>query len=334
MRFLGLLITLLFSFNTQAVIVSDLYEVTLAVADQSSEELSQAASEGLQQVFIKVTGSTETLASEALQQTSSEAMRFVKSYRYSQSDEQLLVRLQFAQTPIEAKIKDAGFPIWGRSRPLLLIWQAAESNRQRHIINQEHPQLYQAIEQAMNQRGVPILWPNLDLEDQISLPVNHLWGLFRNSIEQAAARYLTDAFMAGKLNQSTDGIWHYQGFLQLQQEHLNIQLQHEEQNALLHLVAGEIASFLAEHYAVADTLSASGQQITVQGIKNFKQYQHLLEYLNANIAIKNVAVTAISQDQLSVSLDLSTDWHRVWQNLSFDKRLQETDESLVYRWQY
>lgn len=334
MRFLGLLISLLFCLNVQAVVVSDLYEVKLAVTDQSSTELERAASDGLQQVFIKVTGSTQTLDNELLQQASSQAMSFVKSYRYSHTDDQLIVRLQFAQNPVDTKLKQAELPIWGRSRPLLLIWQAAEINRQRQIINHEQPQLYQSIEQAMNQRGIPILWPSLDLEDQIALPNNHLWGLFRNHIEQASARYLTDAFMAGKLSQGVDGAWHYQGFLQLQQKHLDLQVSDEDQSVLIHQVAGEIASFLAEHYAVADTLTASGQQIDITGIHNFKQYQQLLEYLNANIAIKSVTVTAIAQDQLTLSLDLSTDWQRVWQNLAFDKRLQETDESLVYHWQY
>lgn len=334
MRFLSLIVTFLFCISAQAVVVSDLYEVKLAVANQSDDELQQAAKDGLQQVFIKVSGSIETLENELLLRAADNAMRFVKSYRYSHQDDQLLVRIQFSEKPVDTQIRQAGMPIWGHSRPLLLIWQAAEIDQQRQIINAEQPQMYQLFEQAMNQRGIPILWPNLDLEDQIALPINHLWGLFRNDIEQAASRYLTDAFMAGKLSQAIDGSWHYQGFLQLKNDHLDIQLNHTDINLLVHQVADRIASFLAEHYAVADTLNAIGEQVTISGIKNFKQYQQLLEYLNANVAIKKVTVIAVNQDQLTLALDLSTDWQRVWQNLSFDKRLQETDESLVYHWQY
>lgn len=334
MRFLSLLLLFCFSISAQAVIVSDLYEVQLRVEDQSLEVRTQAIQDALQQVFIKVSGTKESLNNELLQAKNDSALTFVESYRYQSSSEQLLIVVQFIPKQVNAALTQAGLPIWGKSRPLLLIWQADEYLQQRRIVNYEAPQVYSLIEEAMNERGIPILWPSLDLEDQIALPIGHLWGLFHGDIEKASSRYLTDAFIAGKLYQNAQDLWQYQGFLQLKQDSLSIQLAHEDQHVLIHQLADQIASFLSEHYAVTTNLTAEGQQISVTGVQNFASFQQLLEYLRANVAIKQVSVVTIDKDTLTLSLQLSTDWQKVWQNLAFDKRLQETDNNLVYHWSY
>lgn len=334
MRLLSLLFVLCLSVSTHAVVVSDLYQVHIAVDDQSSAQFDEALNEALQQVFIKVSGSISTLHNEQIQHVSATPQRFLKSYRYQQSSNQLSLTFQFAERLVDGALRDAGQPIWGRSRPLVLLWQGVEANGKRIVLGQ-HEELMQAeIEQAFNARGIPILWPAQDLEDQVNLPVNHLWGLFRGDITSASQRYLTDAFIAGKLQQLADGQWRYQGYLQLKQEVLELEQQHQELVELLHQVTDSIASFLAEHYAVTSDQLIAGQHITVTGIKNFKQYQQLQSYLAANVAIKHVQVVAIDHHQLTLALEHSGEWDKVWQNLSFDKRLVATDEPLVYHWQY
>lgn len=332
MRFLGFIFLLCFSISSKAVVVADLYDVQIIVEDQSPKVLNQAMREALQQVFVKVSGSAESLSNQSIMRASNSAMSFVKSYRYTHLDDQLVLQVQFAQKQIDNQLKQANQPIWGRNRPLLLIWQAIEIDRQRVMLNQQHPLLPVEFEQAMKKRGLPILWPSLDLEDQINLPANHLWGLFRDEIELASNRYLTDAFLAGKLSLNLDDLWQYQGYLQLQGSQLPIQLEHAEQAVLLQQLADQAAEFLAQHYAIIETDSSDDQQIAIVGIENFKQYQQLLDYLNANIAIKKVRVVSISGDRVKLALELSTDWAKAWQTLSFDKRLGETDELQVYRW--
>lgn len=324
----------LLSFSAQAVVVSDLYQVQVEVESQSQAHYQEALNDALQQVLVKVSGTIATLNNEGIHRAAATPQRFLKSYHYQQQDEQLLAVFQFSQGLIDGLLRQTEQPIWGRSRPLVLLWQGVEVQGNRQVLSQEEVPMHKAFEQAFNARGVPVLWPALDLEDQVNLPTSHLWGLFRGDIAKASERYLTDAFVAGKLLEQSDGSWRYQGYLQLQQETLELDSQREELTELIHEVADSLASFLAEHYAVTNDQLVEGQQITVTGIHNFKQYQQLQAYLAANAAVKHVQVVAIEQQRLTLALEHSGEWDKVWQNLSFDKRLVVTDEPLVYHWQY
>lgn len=334
MRVFSVFLAFMFSAAAQAVVVSDLYQVPIAVENQSTEHYQHALQEALQQVFVKVSGSISTLQNEQIQQASQQPQRFLRSYRYQQQADQLQALFQFSEHLIDAALRDAGEPIWGRSRPLVLLWQGTEENNRRIVLSQEATPLQQILERNFNARGIPVLWPAQDLEDQMNLPVGHLWGLFRGDIAKASQRYLTDAFIAGKLLRQLDQSWRYQGYLQLQEEILELDSQALELETLLHEVADQVASFLARHYAVTSDQLIGGQYITVTGIRDFNQYKQLQAYLSANVAIQQVQVVAINEQHLTLALEHSGEWDKVWQNLSFDKRLIATDEPLVYHWQY
>lgn len=336
MRIIGLLMLMYLSFNAHAVVVSDLYQVRVPVADQSQQVRKDALLMAYQQIVIKVSGTERSLHNPVIQQEASKADRLVGSFRYvrDSGDNSLQLEIQFAQNLVETLLSKAGEPIWGKSRPLLLIWQASEQGRARSVLNQNSVGLRVQLERAMNERGIPILWPIMDIEDQSALPMGSLWGLFSADISKASARYLADAQLGARLTQLSNQHWDYQGILMVQGEAVDIQAQDANLNTLLHKVADQVATVLSQRYAVRSDSIAGGYQIQITGIKDFKRYNDAIAYLKANVAVKQARVVMMSQDALTLELELTAEWPQVWSMLSLDKRLRETDQEQVYHWQH
>lgn len=335
MRFISLLIIFSFSMLAHAVVVSDLYEVQVEVDSQSQSSRSEALNEAMQQVLVKVSGNATPLQDEIIQAETLEPDRYVRSYSYTHNPitDQLQLKVLFAQNLIDALLRQTQHPIWGRSRPLVLVWQAVEEKQKRFVINTDEKTWHYEFEKAMNDRGIPVIWPSLDLEDQMALPMANLWGLFRDDIGSASERYLTDAYMAGRLIQTTEGMWQYTGFFRGSQAPLSLDAKDESKQAVLHSVANQVASFLAQHYAVQSDSESSGQIIDITNVNSFQEYQQLLSYLQANSVIKEVKVLAAKQNSLSLELVLSASWDQAWSTLALDQRLLTTDQPQTYQWQ-
>ncbi len=335
MRFISLIILSCLSMLTHAVVVSDLYQVQVEVADQSQSNRTTAFSLALEKVILKVSGNANSLQSPVIQQNLAHPDSFVQSYSYveNKTTEQLEIDVHFGANLIDDLLRQAEQPIWGRSRPLVLVWQAVEENNDRFVINEDHANWQHAIEDAMNDRGIPTLWPTLDLEDQIALPVANLWGLFRSDIASASERYLTDAYLAGRLTQHSANHWQYTGYFNSVQAPLTISAKGDSKEAVLAKVADQVATFLADLYAVKSSNESSGQQLSITNVNDFQEYQNLLRYLQNNSVIKEVILLGVNQNVLNIELVLSSSWDQAWSTLALDQRLLITDQPQTYQWQ-
>ena len=104
--------------------------------------------------------------------------------------------VSFDQKLVDRLIRQAQLPILPSNRPRLLVWVITDDiNYGRRFINEPvsqqgllddyAPQLMSALDDAMQDRGIPYLLPIYDLEDQISLPVNQAWSLNTDLIASA-----------------------------------------------------------------------------------------------------------------------------------------------------
>lgn len=334
-RFISLIILSCLSLLTHAVVVSDLYQAQVEVADQSQKNRTVALNTALQQVLVKVSGSKAPLQDTHIKQKSHQPDSFVRSYSYSHNPitNQLELDVHFAQNLIDDLLRQRQQPIWGRSRPLVLMWQAVEEDKQRFFVGSEKALWHYEFEKAMSERGIPTIWPTLDLEDRMALPMANLWGLFRDDISSASERYLTDGYLAGRLIKTADDIWQYRGFFHSSQAPLVLEAQDQSQQVVLADIADQVANFLAQRYAVQSNSESNEQQLDITNVNSFQQYQNVLSYLQANSVIKEVRVVAVKDNLISLELSLSSSWEQAWSTLALDHRLMATDQPQTYQWQ-
>ncbi len=218
-RFSGWIFSVLLVFSmfgsTLAETVSDLYVVEIPVVGQGSKARADAISQAFAQVLIKVSGDRKLSLQGDLKKLIRRANNYVQQYSYrmlessadlighGESGEQApdrLLRVQFDELAVNQQLRQYGVPVWGSARPLTLIWMGIEEQGHRSLYQPEYHQgLRQVLEQTANDRGLPILFPLMDIEDSSNLQVSDLWGSFEEDIRRASDRYLPDVILVGRI---------------------------------------------------------------------------------------------------------------------------------------
>ena len=99
-------------------------------------------------------------------------------------------------------------------------------------------------------------------------------------------------------------------------------------------IAAEVAEKLSERYAVIPLAGIDNNElIRVTGINTFADYRALLEYLSANVAVRDVVVVASDRDEVTLALDLTTGWSQVLDSMALDKKIIADEEGVAYVWQ-
>jgi hypothetical protein len=334
-RIAALILLGFLSFTTHAVVVSGLHDVRVVVTDQSAANRRAGIEQAYQQVLVKVSGHAATLQNPLLQKEQSNAESMVSQIRYVRGEQsQLFLQVSFSASQIQALLKRAGEPVWGSSRPLTLVWLAQETDGQQRMVTQEDLIVRSAIQNAMEERGIPVLFPSNDLDDELTLPVERLWGLFSQDIALASERYPVDGYLAGRIIPSASS-WYFAGQFSYGADTTQFSVQAPSPDVLALQVADKLADTLASRYAVTENAeqSSDGYVIRVNHVANFSDYQRLLNYLDAHIAISNTRVLSVNQDEVTLSLTLATSWPQTWDVLALDKRLKETDQPNTLQWQ-
>ncbi len=342
----------LLSFNAFAVNVSDLYRISVAVDDQSEESRNMGVQWAFQQLLIKVSGYQEVLQNPTLVEASQHALRYMQGFSYHQDsvDDQIYLQAWFSKALLIPLMRRAEAPIWGENRPLLLNWLAVESSgtgsgavvfessinaagsaadhNGRLLISEQSPEWTTRLGRAFSERGLPVLWPINDLEDQSALSLNQLWWLLSDPIVEASVRYQADAVLAGKLNQSAAGIWQYDGILLRADQRLSIATEGDTPLAALTNVATKVGRFFADQFAIkSDPMNGrSGIRVVVKKVKNFSDYSKVLAYLQSISGVRLVEVAQVDGDNLQLYLNLEGDWDKVQRIIRLDNKLSSLQE--------
>ncbi|MFC1603373.1 DUF2066 domain-containing protein, partial [Pseudomonadota bacterium] len=201
--------------------VSGLYEAEVPAAGQEVEQRNRAIVEAFRQVLVKVTGNRGVVHHPALAEEINSAPRYVQQYRYRVVEQELpassppqvqkqvrMLRVKFDEIAVNRMLRQQGVAVWGDKRPATLVWLATEENGKRTLAMADaDEQAYSGMLDVMERRGVPILFPLMDLEDQVNLQVSDVWGGFADTIWQASERYGPDAVMTARLVKFGPGLW-------------------------------------------------------------------------------------------------------------------------------
>ncbi|TYK66171.1 DUF2066 domain-containing protein [Colwellia echini] len=201
---LFLLCFLLSSVKAVALEVNDLYQVTVVVDSQSSEQRELAISSALQGVFLKIGGKESILQNNVLVKAQNRASSYVNQYRYQRVDNQLSLVVSFNEKKVNALFKQADLALWGSLRPQVLLWLIDEQGDSRTIIAYDSEAIIPtSVTDFSKQRGLPIVMPLMDFDDSVQISESDLWGYMPEQIQQASSRYFADMVIVMRVSDST-----------------------------------------------------------------------------------------------------------------------------------
>lgn len=332
-----------------AVQVAGLYETKVPVASQSTALRANALKQALTQVLVKLSGSSTSVTIPSITAALAHPESTLLSYSYQDGllpngDDSLFLHASFDPKAIQQILENAGQSVWGRNRPLVLLWVSYSEN-------QKAPQVLSSTSRGFidsevkydaQLRGLPILFPVLDLTDMQTVSASAIADQNIHSIEQASARYGSDAILAANITETTPGNWNATWTLIAQGNTTTWVNNADNVKALLKTGLDTITDALAAKYVVvSDTSQQNEVQLTVINIQNLSDYAAVTDYLKSLLPVKQVELQQINPSALVYSVKVVGGEMGLQKALSLDHRLQavtvapsldNAETGLVYQW--
>lgn len=191
----------------------NLYTVTVNQDPSAPDAADVAMQAAMARVLVRVTGSRNAPLEPALQPLLAAAGDYRSSSGWLRPGE---FQVGFVGGRIEQALRQLGQPVWGPERPLTLLWVAIDDGVGGRALlgaagaadfgtplTQSMTELIDAVRKeiatAADERGLPIAWPLLDLEDLSAVSATDVWGGFEDRIVAASLRYRADAVLIGRV---------------------------------------------------------------------------------------------------------------------------------------
>jgi hypothetical protein len=305
-----LLVFLCFSGNAMAELVSDFYDVTLPVADESSEVRNAAMADGLAEVLVRQSGEGDILQ----KLTPPSATAYVKQYRYEplsppdpKDPDAKQIRLQYNSTLVMDFLRKNGFPIWGDHRPLAVIWLAVRDGSNQYVLKNDDISAFKTqIDKLLRQRGIPAVWPAYDRQDQAVLKFADIWAGFSDPLKQASARYSQGPILAGNLAWNGSA-WTSDWTLIDQHFSQQTSLRGTDYEQILSDAINQLSDVMGKQYAVLESVDRSEDKqmaMEIENVKSLANYVHVKKYLSSLQAVQDVQMKRITNNKVEFSLFL------------------------------
>ncbi len=316
----------------QALVLDNLYRVERVVVGQGPDAMRGVAAEALREVLVRVSGSRGVLRDAAVRAALARADSFIIQYGYGEQryteegNLGQLLRLDFDQRAVAELLRASGLPIWSAQRPAVLVWLALDgSNGLEFVSLDTTPALVQELTQAFASRGVPVIFPLFDLQDEMLVAPSDVVQFDESRLLPAAQRYAAPALLFGRILQLSSGELVGDWIYRQHSAELSLSGEAVDLAGLFERAVDRIAATLAAEYAITPhRYFEDGLLLYVEGVDGFEEYAHLVQSLEAIEAVTHANIDRVdgnsvylrlvaegSLQQLELAIGLAADLHRL-----------------------
>lgn len=299
-----------------AVNVPGLYEAETLVTDQSTESRKAATRACLRVVLVKLTGERNAPRKIVLAPLLNQAEKFVQQYRYKEVQTgtsrpdatpgtELRLVVRFDEETLNKSLRESGIPVWGRERPSILVWVVIERDNRRFFAgSDETPGLPGLLYQRAEQRGISIILPLMDLEDNAQIQPSDVWGNFKEPVLAASARYNPDVVLTARITSPMEGSWEGRWTAYRDDKAYN---EWATEADLLEVAVEEgidgVTDRLAAEFNRASVYTRLGDvELVVGDVNSVAQYAQVINYLKSLTSISQIHVTEVWTGKMKLTL--------------------------------
>lgn len=296
---LALLPVVLAAGVARAVTVTDLYETAQPVEGSRDAAFVEA----LKTVLVRVSGQRD--AASRLASEINDPRKYVQRFGFTAEG---VLEVGFDSASVDRLLSSAGLPIWGRERPSLLVMLGIEEpdGSTRWVGGEGPSQERETIVRAARQRGVPVKWPSLPVQEPMPA------GEEGPALLEAAARHGANATLLGRARGglvrwtlvSDDGAAQSSGGL----------------DEGVHMAADTFARIFAASGSSLDSVI-----VDIAGIADLDAYAATLNYLEGMTLVRGVALEQVSGDNMRFRLAVRGDAATLRRAIALDRRLVPSD---------
>ncbi len=282
--------------------LTNLYRVEVVVDPEVEDPRQEAFERAMGEQLVRLTGRRDAAADPLLLEIITAAQRFVQRWGYADPE---TLAITFDGRALETELANRDQPVWGKDRPLTLVWIALDAGGgSRRLLNgREEPlpdepdgelaaALLAEVTSAAQRRGVPLAFPLLDSEDLALVTFADVWGGFTSRVEAASRRYQPDGILVGRVRAAG-------GAMSARWQYLGPGERRERRSGVTEGLEW-LADIYANQYAV--TGGSSVARLVVTEVSSFDDYARLLAHLEGLSIIDAVNVEELSGEELVIGL--------------------------------
>ena len=311
-----------------AVEVPSLYTAQVPLDPRDPNARRDAYDRALSQVVVRITGTRDALAPGDLDGLFPDPARYVLQFRPGE-DDTLWVTLD--GNAIEQALMAAGHSVWGSDRPLTLVWLAVDWGQgEREIVGSADTResdaearsidrnrlLRERVQEAAEARGIPVVFPLMDVEDLQSIEFSDIWGGFDERLIDASQRYGASSILVGRVRPGPGqrNRWsHYFGG-----EQRDWGGEPEE-------VVNLLADTLGSQFAISPNEQLASIPVTVSGVDSVVAYGTVHSWLENLALVQELAVDTVSGDRVRFVIRAHGDRERLERALESARHLEPDD---------
>jgi hypothetical protein len=310
-RWILVLATLLSASLANAERVVNLYEAAVPVQGQSAQSRAGGIRAAFASVIVKVTGDRRLTSHPQISAILNKASSYVQQYRYqtlegsssqggADSPDRLLW-VRFDERAVNRLLRESGVPVWGGTRPSVLVWLGQEQGSRRDLVSLERERnLRRQLDRVARSRGMSFLWPLMDVEDRNAIRVSDLWGGFEDNIRRASARYQADVILVGRMTQQGGASWRGEWLLYQPGKVNRWQENANSKWALASNGLNQAVDALALRYAPQQVSQGETElRIRVNGLSRLADYVLVKEYLQSLAMIEQLDLLSADTEKVN-----------------------------------
>jgi hypothetical protein len=263
--------------------------------------------------MLKVVGNEALLNATDLSSLEAEANSYVQQYEYLRTNilaqdltqpDQLALRLKFGANAVNKAIQQLQLPAWDKNRPDILIWVTVEEGNNVTMVGLETDGLgvIKPLSHAAESRGLPLLLPLMDLQDQAAVNAADIRDNNVSKLETASQRYQADVILTASIQQQDTAViidWHAAG-----RDVRESWLTQGSLNDALKQGVGMLADKLALRYTQQLNTDQPKQRLklSVSNVVNFADYNRLMQYLEQLDLVTDIQIANLGEQQLDLDI--------------------------------
>jgi hypothetical protein len=287
------------------------------VPNQTAKERTEAMKSALIEILSKVSGKPGLATAPEIAPELDKASNYIQQYRYRKIPEKSylnteaavgsqIIWMRFDKKAVDKLLQKNNLPVWGRTRPSTLIWLAVEQDGARYLVGSNaQEEIRFNLENGAKRRGIAMLLPLLDLEDQQKVTFNDVWSNNQEPIFQASARYQADAILVGHMSLAANDTWQGRWILYEGGQGLSWNGQGAYVSELLDGGIVGTLEILGSRYAQVYDNSAPGSfDIAITDIQSLDQFAKVSKYLESLEQVKDLYPTHIDNNSVTYRLNI------------------------------
>jgi uncharacterized protein len=288
---------------SHAATFPDLATVTVIPGPDARDPRAESERLAMMQLLTRMTGRRDAAQAPELAHLIADVRSYVNSWGYLDRER---MRVGFNSTAVTNELTRANWPVWGAERPLTLLWIAVDFGDSQRALMGASPvaaewtpefaefmlDLREQLDAVASERGLPVTYPLLDLQDLDAITFAEVWGGFDGLIMAASERYNADAVLVGRVAVSSFGL------------DVRWTLLDESRGAVLGTDIRGGLDWLADQYAAEFAVvgGARSTRVTVLDVTSLEAYGRVMSYLESLTVLQSVDVEGFDGSTLNLRI--------------------------------